>query len=80
MLPRLLAILALLLSFAHLEADDATVIFPSQRQGAAKRLEEVRRLVSAKDWDGVFTQIDAILEEGSDDLVPVSPSQSVQAR
>ncbi len=77
---RWLMLAAFVVCVAAAQADEPVAGFPTERQAAAKRLEQVRQLVAAGDWANALAQIDAVMEEPSGDLIPINKNRSVQSR
>jgi outer membrane protein assembly factor BamB/tetratricopeptide (TPR) repeat protein len=75
------ALLLLLVNLAPARGDEtATVVLNGESRTTALRLNEVRKRIDEKKWVEAVEGLQAILNGAGDDLVPVSPTHSIQAR
>src|SRR5947209_2225528 len=61
-------------------ADLSPAVFPGEARAAAARLAEARKHVAEKKWPEAITELQAVLDSMGDDLVPLTPRHSIQAR
>jgi outer membrane protein assembly factor BamB len=75
---------ALLLSLLLLRPargdETASIVLNGESRTTALRLGEARKRIDEKKWDEAVEALQAILNGAGDDLVPVSPTHSIQAR
>src|SRR4051794_29541248 len=55
-------------------------VLPGESRATANRLAEARKLLDAGKWAEAVEELQAILDASGEDLVPLTPRHSIQAR
>jgi outer membrane protein assembly factor BamB len=78
---QVLSLLSVLVLLAPARGDEPTdVKFPGESRPIALRLDTARKRLDEQKWPEAIDELQAILHTAGDDLVPVTPTHSVQAR